>query len=224
MQISPLEDGISEIQPNAYLGSDLTVVNAARVSMDKKVSEFTDRDRKLINYLMKHDHWTPFSQPQIQLRITMPIFVARQWFKHQIGFTRNEISRRYVSENVQLFLPKNLRKKADNVKQGSSNETIAPNDMLYDAINDSMGQLVQLYDTMILSGVCAEQARMFLPQNMYTQFIETGSLAGYFRIMQLRLDPHAQLEIRKYAEGIELIVKDTFPECYNAWRACHGLE
>jgi thymidylate synthase (FAD) len=219
MQISPLADGISEIQPINYMGTDLSVVNAARVSMAKHTKEFREQDRKLLNYLMKHEHWTPFSQPQIQLRITMPIFVARQWFKHQIGFTRNEVSRRYVSDNIQFFLPTELRKQAANVKQGSSNEILPANDPFYKDMDHVCQTVTTLYETMIVAGVCAEQARMILPQNMYTQFIETGSLAAYFRVMELRLDPHAQLEIRKYAEGIELIIKETFPECYTAWEA-----
>lgn len=132
----PLDDGISQVTLIDYMGDDLRVVNAARVSFDKESSWVEDprnpdfpnvlseRDRKLIRYLARHDHWTPFSHCMVTLRIKMPIFVARQWFKHSVGFTRNEVSRRYVDSTPEFYVPKIWRKRAENVKQGSSDETV----------------------------------------------------------------------------------------------------
>ena len=219
---SPLGDGISKVELLDRMGSDLTVVNAARVSMGKMSTKLDERDEKLINYLAKHGHWTPFSQPQLQFRIKMPIFVARQWFKHQVGFTRNEISRRYVSDTPDLYHPKEWRAKADNVKQGSSNVIVD----LYKAFENDpwkpyhpdglARQAILTYNMMILNGVCPEQARMVLPQSMYTEFVETASLAAYARLAKQRLDTHAQLEIRLYAEAIAKVLDTTFP---HSWKA-----
>ena len=235
----PLKDGISSVQLVDRLGDDLTVVNAARVSMHKEsewdyiplpadegmgeLQILSEKDTKLISYLAKHNHWTPFSHPQIQLRIKMPIFIARQWFKHMVGFTRNEVSRRYVSDEPQLYVPKDWRKKADNVKQGSSDELV--NDVpSFDGYGGwctgypevLMELCVEQYNLMLKAGVCPEQARMVLPQSMYTEFIETGSLAAYARLAKLRLDPHAQKEIQWYAQAVNDILAPLFPVSWKA--------
>ena len=102
-----------------HMGDDLTVVNAARVSMAKHVTLFVDQDRKLISYLAKHNHWTPFSHVTFQFRLKMPIFLAREWFRHTVGIARNEVSRRYVTDEPEFFTPTEWRSKAEHVKQGS---------------------------------------------------------------------------------------------------------
>jgi thymidylate synthase (FAD) len=228
----PLNDGVSSVEIIDYLGSDLTVVNAARVSMAKESEwepmkldpqeagdaylfrRLSEKDSKLISYLAKHGHWTPFSQPQIQLRIKMPIFIARQWFKHQVGFTRNEVSRRYVSDTPELYIPKEWRARAENVKQGSSDETVDyPHDYkLAHALQD----IIDHYNGMLKYGVCPEQARMVLPQSMYTEFVETGSLAAYARLCKQRLDNHAQKEIQYYAEAVSKLINPLFPKSWEA--------
>ena len=212
---SPLGDGISKVELLARLGTDLTVVNAARVSMGKMSTELDERDEKLINYLAKHGHWTPFSQPQLQFRIKMPIFVARQWFKHQEGFTRNEISRRYVSEEPQLYVPELWRGKAVNVKQGSAGVK-EDSEEWYEIALAHAKYCIETYNLFIKGGVCPEQARMLLPQSMYTEFVETASLAAYARLTKQRLDPHAQEEIRAYAETIAGYLATTFPKSWKA--------
>jgi thymidylate synthase (FAD) len=217
-KVDPLEDGISSVEIIDYMGSDLTVVNAARVSMAKtsdwdEQGDLPQGDANLIRYLAKHGHWTPFSQPQIQFRIKMPIFVARQWFKHQIGFTRNEVSRRYVDDTPELFFPKVWRGRAANVKQGSSDEEMtclrgrSPDNV----VRSHADSCVLLYEDMIRDGFAPEQARMVLPQQMYTEFVETGSLAAYCRLAKLRLDPHAQLEVRKYGQAVADCIQPRFP-------------
>lgn len=240
--IDPLQDGKSSVALIDHMGDDLMVVNAARVSMAKESgwdvveqSETIDekgvrwfnppewrlfeKDKKLIQYLAKHGHWTPFSQPQIQLRIKMPIFIARQWYKHQVGFTRNEISRRYVSDTPELYIPLQWRTKAANVKQGSSDDVHEASDHFFLTACQLESDLVGLYEGLIDAGVCAEQARSVLPQSMYTEFVETGSLAAYARLCKLRLDPHAQKEIRLYAQTVSDLIAPLFPE---SWKALMG--
>lgn len=229
----PLGDGISSVELINHMGDDLMVVNAARVSMAKESEwimsmdqgdhmpwpHLSERDEKLISYLARHGHWTPFSHPQVSLRIKMPIFVARQWFKHMVGFTRNEVSRRYVSDTPEVYRPTEWRMKADNVKQGSSDEVYhktptAPKG--HTTPNSVMREAVSIYEAMIAEGICPEQARMVLPQAMYTEFIETGSLAAYARLCSLRLDPHAQKEVRLYAAEVAQIMEHLFPVSWQA--------
>lgn len=221
MKHDPLNDGISSVELIDHMGSDLTVVNAARVSMAKESDwDFGDcgfdmklskRDCGLIAYLAKHNHWTPFSHPQIQLRIKMPIFVARQWFKHMIGFTRNEVSRRYVDDTPEVYVPTEWRLRAASVKQGSSDEVVKNSAELSAFVTEEVfAAVLGCYEELIEGGVCPEQARMVLPQ-MYTEFYETGSLAAYARLAKLRLDPHAQKEVRQYAHAVSEIIGELFP-------------
>ena len=194
------------------LGNDLTVVNAARVSMAKESLAMCADDEKLIQYLATHNHWTPFAHVQFQFRMKMPIFVARQYFRHQVGLLRNETSRRYVDNPPEFWNPNGAwRGRAEHVKQGSGG-------LLLEAVCDEVSEIYwyamdacsDAYKDMLEKGVCPEQARAVLPQSMMTEFIETGSLAAYARIYGLRTDPHAQKEIQDYAlaigEHIEKIV------------------
>ena len=200
----------SKVEFVSCMGSDITVVNAARVSFNKQVSELTNADEKLIAYLAKHNHWTPFSHPQITFRIKIPIFVARQWYKHTIGFTRNEMSRRYVTSEPEFYNCEEWRKKADNVKQGSSDSVIEdwlPNEAYKSICSHSFSH----YHTLLSCNVCPEQARMVLPQCTMTEFYETGSLYAYARLCNLRLDSHAQKEIRDVASLISDRLHLLFP-------------
>lgn len=226
-----------------YMGTDLTVVNAARVSFDKEsgweYDEIIDgsvypsdkhlsvKDQKLIQYLATHNHWTPFSHVQITMRETVPIFVARQRFKHMVGFTYNEVSRRYVDNEPEFYIPDAWRRAADNKKQGSSDEEIqylidapwyegkSPIKADYDHhINNS----VELYNAMIDTGVAPEQARMVLPQSMYTSYYVTGSLAAWARAYKLRSDPNAQKEIQDLAAQWDAIISGV-PELTHSWNA-----
>ena len=213
---SPLEDGISSVDLIDSLGGDLTVANAARVSLHKYHEQFTSGDAKLIQYLAEHGHWTPFSQVMLTFRIKMPIFVARQWFKHQVGFTRNEVSRRYVTDKPELYFPKKWRAAAPGVKQGSSDETIEQNTEINDVVREYGYGDAELYTTLLKQGVAPEMARMVLPQSTYTEFIETASLYAYARLYKLRIDPAAQWEVRQYAEVIGELVHDVAPISWEA--------
>jgi len=197
-------------------GDDLTVVNAARVSFAKESTEMTTRDEKLIKYLAEHNHVTPFFHPQVRFRIKMPIFVAREWYRHQIGFARNEVSRRYVDTLPELWEPEFLRERDTNKKQGSKDMPIEHNDECMELIKEHHAECLDLYNKLLIKGVCPEQARIILPQSMLTEFIETGSLAAYARLYKLRTDPTAQREIQDLARIIGSAIEKHFPVSWKA--------
>lgn len=211
-----------------HMGSDLSVANAARVSMAKEshwaiqagaTKVLPAADAKLIGYLATHKHWTPFSHPQISFRIKAPIFVSRQWFKHMIGITRNETSRRYVDAAPEFFLPGEWRSRPDgSIKQGSGGAH-PDSSTWHESVTEFTKIANDLYALMVADGVAPEQARMVLPQSMMTEWIETASLAAVCRSCALRLDPHAQLETREVAEQIAEVVAPLFPV---SWAALMG--
>lgn len=214
------------------MGSDLTIVNAARVSFDKE-SEWdaawaedydglyqydilSDKDQKLVKYLATHGHFTPFTHAVITLRETVPIFVARQRFKHTVGFSYNETSRRYVDDEPEFFFPDVWRKRPDgSVKQGSGGD--APNQEYYQEYYTRLIAFCEeCYRQMIADGVAPEQARMVLPQSMYTSYYVTGSLAAFARAYSLRADAHAQKEIQDLAEQWNNIIRPLYPISWEA--------
>jgi thymidylate synthase (FAD) len=203
------------------MGDDLMVVNAARVSFAKESTEFKEQDTKLVNYLAKHNHISPFFHPQIQFRIKMPIFVAREWYRHQIGFSRNEVSRRYVSDMPECWSPElnDFREKDAKIKQGSKDTPIELADVAQNLYATSTRISLEAYDELLKLGVAPEIARTVLPQSMYTEFIETGSLAAYSRLYKLRTSPDAQREIQKYANEIGKLLEEKFPV---SWKALTG--
>jgi thymidylate synthase (FAD) len=211
-----------------FMGSDLTVVNAARVSFNKKSSwdeECTatqdgfidvtyilkDKDKKLINYLAKHEHWTPFAHPQITLHIKAPMPIRTQFFKHKVGFVENEISRRYVDDAPEYYVPR-FSSRPVNAKQGAG-ELLNEHDgnrahLIY---SQAIEMANNAYEDLINLGVAPEQARFVLPQATYTEWYWTGSLAAYARFCKQRMAPHAQAEIREYANLISEIISPYFP-------------
>lgn len=197
-------------------GDDLTVVNAARVSFAKESHELKPQDSKLIKYLADHHHVTPFFHPQVRFRIKMPIFVAREWFRHQIGFARNEVSRRYVDTSPECYRPEIVRARDKNLKQGSKSDPVEDNSGAQELIDATNQQCLAAYTKLLESGVAPEVARTILPQGMFTEFIETGSLAAYARLCQLRLDPSAQWEIRQYADAVRNLLYERFPVSWKA--------
>jgi thymidylate synthase (FAD) len=212
------EDGVGSVEVLEVFGNDLTVVNAARVSFAKEVGEMTPRDEGLIRFLVKHDHISPFFHPQVRLRIKMPIFVAREWFRHTIGLARNEVSRRYVDSDPELWTPsvEGLRERDPKLKQGSKDTPIPESAAVVDEIRDFNDRALAYYKSLLERNVAPEIARAILPQGMYTEFIETGSLAAYARIWELRTDPGAQREIQAYARAIEILLMPYFPVSWKA--------
>jgi len=204
-----------------HMGDDLSIVNSARVSFNKESDRFIDKDEKLVRYLAKHSHFTPFTHTAITLRETVPIFVARQRFKHVVGFTYNEVSRRYVDDAPEFYVPEVWRGKPVNAKQGSSDEVITTYEITLEddtwtvepkeEYRELLDHCEHVYFNMIKGGVAPEQARMVLPQSMYTSYYVTGSLAAFARAYGLRSDPHAQLEIQELAKMWDEIIRPLFP-------------
>lgn len=207
-----------------YMGSDDRVVDAARVSFSKKAENYSpEKNERLISYLAKHDHWTPSSHCVITLRETVPIFVARERFRHVVGFTYNEESRRYIDSEPEFYVPDAWRKRAEDKKQGSGDEIIEKlyhKDVYWGKISDEYQEHVEisqeLYRFMIENGVAPEQARMVLPQSMMTSYYCTGSLAAFARAYKLRSYPDAQAEIRDLAEQWDAIIRPLFPYSWAA--------
>jgi len=211
-----------------FSGTDLTVVNSARVSFDKEsdwnkdipatgIKELKESDVKLINYLAIHNHFTPFTHPTITLRENVPLFVARQRFKHMVGFSYNEVSRRYVDSPPEFYEPKEWRRRASNAKQGSSNEIVDISKGAYmNEYQKALKSCEWTYNHLLRLGVCPEQARMVLPQSMYTSYYVTGSLYAFARAYNLRSDPHAQQEIQYLASLWDKIINVLYP---NSWSA-----
>lgn len=205
-----------------HMGSDLSVVNAARVSFDKE-SEWdtvsmgngfdwvlSEKDQKLISYLARHKHTSPFNHCFASFRVKAPIFVARQLVKHKF-LPWNEVSRRYVDSEPEFYVPTRWRKRAENVKQGSSDETL-----LIDSPAEFTFECLVQYNHMLELGVCPEQARMVLPQNTMTEWMWSGSLGAWADMCRLRLDSHAQQETRQVAEAISREMQELYPV---SWRA-----
>lgn len=208
-----------------HMGDDLMVANAARVSFNKESNYEVEGDvngdewkfvlpagdAKLIKYLAEHNHWTPFAHPQITLRIKAPIFVRTQLFKHKVGFTENEVSRRYVDDEPQFFFPV-FRQRPDNgMKQGSRDEFPANLEHCEAILLSAHNIALKAYKMLLAENVAPEQARMVLPQSMYTEWYLTGSLAAFARMCKQRLDPHAQAETRELATKISAIIEPLFP-------------
>ena len=233
MKIAPMNVDLVD-----HMGTDLTVVNAARVSFDKasfweystvehpefgpiRDEHLSVADTKLIHYLAKHNHWSPFAHTSIQLRIKAPIFVARQLFKHQVGGVENEVSRRYVDSEPEFYFPEVWRgRPTDGMKQGSSGVVTALSYNPFATPADEASTLCEdalhVYNELLASGVAPEQARMILPQNMMTEWYWTGSLTLFARVCKERLASGAQAETRDVASLIAREVELLFPVSWNA--------
>jgi thymidylate synthase (FAD) len=191
----------------SHFGSDLTITNTARVSYGKQVEEFTEKDIKLINYLVKHGHTSPFRHCSLQFRINCPIYVERQLFKHQVGWAANSISGRYVDFSDTYSTVTEWRKQSASSKQGS--EGVIENQEMASIIEaDIIERCKGAYEKLIELGVSKEQARTILPLNLNTTFIWTGSFQAFVHLCNLRLKPDAQQETREVvAEMLECVKK-----------------
>jgi len=192
------------------MGSDLTVVNAARVSFAKVSEELDDQDERLIHYLAEHGHWSPFAHAFLQFRIKAPIFVARQLVKHQVGLSWNEVSRRYVDEPPEFHNPTVWRGRPKNSKQGSSGEVDDQNTPKL-ILEQTNLLAFKNYNLLIEQGVAPEQARMILPQTMMTEWWWSGSLHAFARVCNQRLDHHSQEETQEIARMIQEQAVAKFP-------------
>jgi thymidylate synthase (FAD) len=187
------------------MGSDLSVVNAARVSFAKTKEVFDEKDEKLIKYLAEHNHWSPFGHASLQFRIKAPVFVARQLVKHQVGLVWNEVSRRYVDDQPEFYMPFLWREKAENKKQGSADTEVE-----FD-ITDITQACKSVYNQMLEANIAPEMARMVLPQSMMTEWYWSGTVYAFARVCNLRNKADAQEETRTVTYEIARHMKDHFP-------------
>jgi len=210
------------------LGSDLSIVNAARVSYDKESNEFTDNDQKLLNFLMREDHTSPLRHAALTFEIYAPLMVARQHWKYAVASTHiddqngwNESSRRYITEKEEFYLPlgDQWRSKPANSKQGSGEPVdIGTGEFYTEKLNDLIEYSQGLYQKALDDNIAPELARLFLPAyGMYVRYRWTVSLQGAITFLTQRLEHDAQVEIQEYAKAVNNLVYGSFPKTIDAW-------
>lgn len=222
------KDGIGKVDYVSHMGSDLTVVNSARVSFGVEKDELDDKDRKLINYLIKHRHTSTLEHNLLTFRFTVPLYVRSQHHRHRT-WSYNEISRRYTDVNIQFYEPKAFRTQHKSNRQASNADEVV-NPVVYRFEDGGTGERasslisghhehsLRLFEDLISSGVCREQARGVLPQNLYTEYYGTVNLSNLLKFVDLRTHEGAQWEIQKVAEACLDIATDLFPETVGAYR------
>jgi thymidylate synthase (FAD) len=203
------------------MGDDLAIVNAARVSFAKQHTEFENNDARLIAYLARHGHESPFAHTSIKFHFEAPIFVARQLAKHQVGFAWNEVSGRYVELKHDVWHPKVWRKAAANVKQGSSDEFLQGAELFEvdKAYAAACRAALDAYKLAMKHGVCKEQARAVYPLATYTEWHWTGSLLGWARVWRLRTKPDAQRETQELVKQLDEPLTKLFPVAWEALKS-----
>lgn len=195
------------------MGNDASIVRAARVSYSKEFSD-TEKDKKLINFLLKNNHGTPFEHTSLTFHIKAPIFVVKQWMRHRIGNSFNEISGRYVEMKEEFYIPGSLRTQ---VGKNYQYATLLDGVDKIDKIMKHYEVTFKLYQELLTFGVAKEQARAILPLGLYTQFYWTVNVRSLMNFISLRLDDHAQEEIRRYAEVLLEYFQEKFPWTYEAF-------
>ena len=227
MRVDLFNDNIGSVEYINHMGDDLTVVNAARVSFGSEKKELNEKDIKLIKYLIKHNHTSPFEHCTITMRFTVPLFIRSQHHRHRT-WSYNEISRRYTSIDMKLYTLKEFRTQHKSNRQASNDKLIDPminSAYLMSGISTASEALskhhtssVALYNGMLEAGICREQARGVLPQNLYTQYYGTVNLHNLLKFVSLRIHEGAQWEIQQVAKACLEIADTFFPHTVGAWR------
>jgi len=233
MRIELFNDKYGAVEYISHMGNDLSVVNAARVSFGIEKEKVDDKDIKLINYLMSHNHTSPFEHCSITLRFTVPLFIRSQHHRHRT-WAYNEISRRYTEVNLRFYEPKEFRTQHKSNRQASNEELINP-DINYTldkpwptppylanrAVENHHRSSVSLFEKLLDAGVCREQARGVLPQNLYTQYYGTVNLHNLLKFVSLRVHEGAQWEIQQVAKACLKIAEQHFPHSVEAYKKVH---
>mgnify|MGYP003643472509 FL=1 len=225
-KINIYDDGIGFVQYVSHMGSDVTVVNSARVSFGQHTDDLTKRDIKLISYLIKHRHTSTLEHNLITFRFKVPLFIRSQHHRHRT-WSYNEISRRYTEFNLEFYEPKQFRQQSKSNRQASTDELIDP--VIYD---DAASKVIRvhheaslyLYERLLEAGICREQARGVLPQNLYTEYYGTVNLNNLFKFIGLRLHEGAQWEIQQVAKACLEIAKELFPVTAKAYEKNIGIK
>tara|TARA_B100001057_G_scaffold486671_1_gene568213 strand:+ start:213 stop:917 length:705 start_codon:yes stop_codon:yes gene_type:complete len=233
MRVNLFGDDIGAVEYISHMGTDLSVVNAARVSFGSEKEEVDEKDVKLINYLMAHNHSSPFEHCAITFRFTVPLFIRSQHHRHRT-WAYNEISRRYTSVDIQFYEPDNFRKQHKSNRQASTADLSDP---LLESNSDGSPTMssasiqikkhhtesLRLFQALLESGVCREQARGVLPQNLYTQYYGTVNLHNLLKFVSLRSHDGAQWEIQQVAKACLQIAKQHFPHSVESYMK-HKME
>lgn len=225
-------DGIGAVELVDHMGSDLTIVNSARVSFGKQKNELDEKDEKLINYLVKHRHTSTFEHNVATFRFVVPLFIRSQHHRHRT-WSYNEISRRYTDVDMRFYEPKMFRTQHRSNRQASNNELINPTVGFLNIPNGASSaasnlvrlhneRSIRLFDALLESGICREQARGVLPQNLYTEYYGTCNLSNLLKFIDLRIHEGAQWEIQKVAEALLDIATDLWPTAVGAYRENKG--
>lgn len=215
-RIELFDDGIGSVEYVNHMGDDLTVVNSARVSFGVEREELDDRDKKLINYLIKHKHTSTLEHCTVTFRFTVPLFIRSQHHRHRT-WSYNEISRRYTDFNIQFYEPKEFRSQHKSNRQASTDDMV-DNQEVSKLVQDHHKKSLELFESLIDSGVCREQARGVLPQNMYTEYYGTANLGNLLKFIDLRLHEGAQWEIQQLAKAILNILEELYPVTVSSYR------
>lgn len=222
------DDAIGVVEYVEHMGTDLTIVNSARVSFGKHKNELDEKDKKLIKYLVDHGHTSTFEHNVITFRFVVPLFIRSQHHRHRT-WSYNEISRRYTDIDLRFYEPKSFRTQHKSNRQASNsadpiNPVLVPDlsDTEYgikasDIVAAHHARSLELYQDLIASGVCREQARGVLPQNLYTEYYGTCSLHNALHFCRLRLHEGAQWEIQRVAEAMVQIMSSLYPVAVSAW-------
>ena len=217
------DDGIGSVDYVSHMGSDLTVVNSARVSFGVEKEDLDERDRKLITYLIRHRHTSTLEHCLITFRFCVPLFVRSQHHRHRT-WSYNEISRRYTDVNIQFYQPKAFRTQHKSNRQASNSDDLINPVIVWDGetcaeiVRSHHTKSLKLFDRLIEAGVCREQARGVLPQNMYTEYYGTTNLNNLIKFIDLRKHMGAQWEIQRVADACLEIATDLFPETMGAYQ------
>ena len=231
MKIDLFGDGVGSVEYISHMGNDLSVVNAARVSFGAEKEHLDERDKKLINYLMEHNHTSPFEHCAITMRFTVPLFIRSQHHRHRT-WAYNEISRRYTSVDMQFYAPSEFRTQHKSNRQASNDDLVDPmidssylmygTDNASAALSKHHSMSLSLYNGMLDAGICREQARGVLPQNLYTQYYGTTDLHNLLKFVSLRVHEGAQWEIQQVAKACLQIAEEFFPHSVASYRSHKG--
>jgi thymidylate synthase (FAD) len=228
--ISIYNDNIGSVSYVEHMGSDLTVVNSARVSFGVEKTDLDDRDRKLINYLVKHKHTSTLEHNVITFKFVVPLFIRSQHHRHRT-WSYNEISRRYTDKDLQFYLPRSFRTQHKSNRQASNPDDLQ-NPLAYkdfsmltcaELLESRTRDCLDAFEVLLDAGVCREQARMILPQNLYTEYYGTVNLSNLLKFIDLRTHEGAQWEIQKVAEACLDIATDLWPETVSVYRRIRNV-
>lgn len=217
-RIDPLQDGISGVALVRVSGSDIDIVNAARVSYGKFTTQISEKDAKLIKFLLEHKHDTPFEHNQLSFRVKAPIFVVRQWMRHRMN-SYNEISYRYVQSDLEFYIPNEWRFQDKVNKQASVGAFL--DDSLKEKYLNALNIAAKTYEELLAGGVSREMARSVLPLCTYTEFIYTCNLRSLMHFLELRLHQGAQKEIQLFAQALLHLAMPHFPVAFAEWKSLH---